>query len=70
MSKTNPLRLPNRIVIGAIDSALNRVDAELFKCADPHPLMREKIAALEKGLREERAALQEARNFIIDKRKD
>lgn len=58
-------RLPNRVVIGALDSALNRVDSDIRRWQG-----KGNGADFLSSLREERAALQEARNFIADKRRD
>lgn len=56
--------IPNRIVIGAIDTALNRIDSALYKECDKVRPSNELIASL----REERAAMVEARAFIAEKR--
>ncbi len=57
--------MPNRIVIGAIDSALNRDDNDIRRWSG-----KGNGADFLSSLREERAALVEARSFISVRRKD
>lgn len=56
--------IPNRIVIGAIDTALNRIDSALSKEGGKVRPSNELMASL----REERAAMVVARTFIAEKR--
>ena len=59
------MTIPNRIVIGAIDTALNRLDLRAH--AEGGYQANSKLIA---ELREERDALREARQFIIANRKE
>lgn len=52
--------IPNRIVIGAIDSALNRVQIALMGPTDKDYV---------EALREEYTALREAREYIVKTRR-
>lgn len=56
--------IPNRIVIGAIDTALNRIDNALHKEGDK---TRPSVELMQ-SLRDERAAMVVARTFIAEKR--